>query len=175
MHTRGLTAIALLAALGLVAGCDSGSSTGDTSYRGGQVPAPDSSTVTREEQGEQDIAGADETAADRAGSGMTQPGQTGTADTGPAGQTMPGTIGEGPVGMTEFAALDTNSDGKLEEAEWQPEKLGGLEFQQIDEDSSGDIDREEFRQALASAGDAAREMMPDESDLNTLDEPATEE
>jgi hypothetical protein len=76
------------------------------------------------------------------------------------GQSQPGT-----TGMTEFAALDTNSDGRLGEDEWQPDAVDGMEFEEIDEDSSGDIDSEEFRQAL-SMSQEGETSLPDEDALD---------
>lgn len=162
MHMKGLSAVSLLVALGILAGCDAGNdpgATGDTSFEEtGEVPVPDSSATGMENEREsQDIAGAGETTGE---SGQT--GETGM------GSDM-GTEEPGTIGMTEFAALDTNSDGKLGEMEWQPEALGGIEFQQIDEDASGDIDREEFRQALATTDGGQGTLEDAKSKLDTLD------
>lgn len=54
---------------------------------------------------------------------------------------------------SEFAALDTNSNGTIEEAEWQSVEaedlanLKNMNFAQIDRNSSGRIEPEEFRKA----------------------------
>lgn len=185
MHIKGLTAVALLAALGSVAGCDAGTdsgSTADSSYEGGQTPAPNSSVVTEDERtADQEIAGAGENSADQTGRtgqtgqlGQTDPTGTGTTAPGAQMREQMGEMGES-IGMTEFAALDTNSDGKLEQTEWKPDIVGGLEFEKIDEDSSGDIDQDEFRQAVASATGADAQMQDEASDMNTLDDPETEQ
>ncbi len=51
--------------------------------------------------------------------------------------------------MTEFAALDTNSDGAIDEREWQPDAMQGTQFEEVDQDGDGMIDRDEFRQGMA--------------------------
>lgn len=167
MQMRTLTAVSVLAALGVLGGCDAGNdpgATGDTSYSesGDRAPTPGASDPAMDRSADQDLAGGGETTSDRTGrTGETgQPtGQIGQTDTGQtqtgAGQTgtgMQDDMSGSQMGMTEFAALDTNSDGKLGETEWQPDAVGGMEFDEIDEDASGDIDQEEFRQALADSG-----------------------
>jgi hypothetical protein len=139
MHIRQLTAVTVLAAMGSLAGCGADepgepNAQDTSSYRedaADQAPAPEGSVPDVEGQTPgQETAGSGEQPRDDA-----------------AGQP------EQQTGITEFAALDTDSDGMLAESEWQPEVLGGMAFEKIDEDSSGDIDREEFRQALAMAGE----------------------
>jgi hypothetical protein len=169
MHMRSLTAVSVLAALGLLTGCDAGNdpgATGDTSYSesGDTAPTPGSSDPTMEQTGDQDLAGGGETTSDRTGRvGETgQPtGQVGQTDTGQTGTGMQEDMTGGEMGTTEFAALDTNSDGKLGETEWQPEAVGGMEFETIDEDASGDIDQDEFRQALATTGSGQGQINPE--------------
>jgi Ca2+-binding EF-hand superfamily protein len=143
MHIRRLTAVSVLAAMGTLAGCgaeDPGEPTAgdDTAYRetpADQAPAPESTVPGTEPTTDQGLAGRDQPTTDPAD---RPTGQVGTD---------PGTAGA-QAGMTEFVALDTNSDGMLGEDEWQPEAVDGMEFAEIDQDSSGDVDREEFRQAL---------------------------
>lgn len=165
MHIRGLTAISLLAAMGVMAGCEGGdtadtTATDDTAYResGEQAPAPESSVPgTQEPTGGEDLAGADEPMT------TTEPGQT-------TPTTEPGQPGQ-PMGMTEFAALDTDSDGKLVENEWQPDAVQGMQFDEIDEDASGDIDQEEFRQAIAQTGQQMQESLESGAErLNPTDQ-----
>lgn len=48
------------------------------------------------------------------------------------------------LGFTEFAALDTDSNGILRESEWRPGAVRGLEFEHVDKDGSGTVDAEEF-------------------------------
>jgi hypothetical protein len=153
MHIRLLTAASVMAAMGLLAGCgadDPGepNATDDTAYRentADQAPVPDSASPgTQQPTTGQEMAGRDQPMSDRTG----EPGQ---GQSGGQFGEQQGAQEEG-VGMTEFAALDTNSDGKLAEEEWQPDAVAGMEFEQIDEDASGDIDQDEFRQAVTMGG-----------------------
>lgn len=52
----------------------------------------------------------------------------------------------GDVGMTEFAALDTDASGELTQEQWVAEAVGGVEFDEVDQDGDGVVTREEFRQ-----------------------------
>lgn len=161
MQIRQLTALTVLAAMGMLVGCGTEEPSepadlGDTSYnedRTDQAPPPESSVPDTGERAGGDLAGNEPM--DRPATEPATPG------------TQPGTAGQDTgqdVGMTEFAALDTDADGKLAESEWQPDAVEGMEFEQIDEDSSGDIDREEFRQAMAMSdqGTGQQEMNPDQ-------------
>ena len=50
------------------------------------------------------------------------------------------------VGMTEFAALDTDASGELTEEQWVPEAVGGVQFDEVDQDGDGIVTRQEFRE-----------------------------
>jgi hypothetical protein len=80
----------------------------------------------------------------------------GTAATGEAD----GSVAAGSINMTEFAALDTDSNGMLAEQEWQNKPVEGIEFSDLDQDGSGNVDREEFRQAAAATGGETSEVDP---------------
>lgn len=159
MQIRQMTAITVLAAMAALGGCgaEEPDSVGydetgyeEPGYTGDdQVAAPEGSVAGTEYQ-------TDDPATTGTSDPMTgsQPGSTGDDLAGQTGMGQP----EEEVGMTEFAALDTDANGKLAESEWQPEAVAGIEgmdFEEIDEDSSGDIDREEFRQAIASSGEVS--------------------
>jgi hypothetical protein len=55
------------------------------------------------------------------------------------------------VDMTEFAALDTDSDGALTEQEWQPDAMEA-EFSEADADGDGMVTEEEFQNVAAAGG-----------------------
>ena len=176
MDLRILTAASVLAAMGMLAGCgseDPGEPTagGDAAYRentADSAPGPESTVPGTEPTTGSETAttgqdpataGDPSTGREMAGSPAdpqsTTPGQT-------SGQMDPDTTGES-MGMTEFAALDTNSDGRIGEDEWQPEVADGMEFEDIDQDGSGDIDREEFQQAIGAGAGST------ETDTDALD------
>lgn len=162
MHMKQWTAISLLAAMGALAGCgadEGGEPTAmdDTEYNDAgynedpgyqtteeSVPPPESSVAG----GELGEPGDDPMMDDSTTVVTTTPSDsTSQTDSG-----MQSSQDSGSMGTTEFAALDTDSDGKLAESEWKPDAVSGKEFSEIDEDSSGDIDRDEFRQAISSSG-----------------------
>jgi predicted small lipoprotein YifL len=160
MHIRHFTAATILAAFGTLAGCGADepgepNAAQDTADR---APAPESSIP-----GATDPAtGQDLAKGEREAAQSPEPGtQLGTEQA--TGQDT----ATDRVAMTEFAALDTDSDGKLAESEWESDVLGGMEFDEIDEDSSGDIDQEEFRQAVAMTEGMSDQQEPsDEETLN---------
>ena len=183
MDLRILTAASVLAAMGMLAGCGSeepGEPTAgdDAAYRentADPAPAPESAVPgTEPTTGQGTAAGQEPTTAGQPGTGQEMAGGESPSD--PAAQSPQGTTqapgqssgqmdqdttGEA-MGMTEFAALDTNSDGRIAEDEWQPEVADGMEFQEIDEDGSGDIDRQEFQQAVGtSTGSQTGQDAPD--------------
>lgn len=70
------------------------------------------------------------------------------------------------VEQSEFAALDTNSNGMLEEREWESEQtseLAGLKnmtFAQLDRNDSGGIEPDEFRKARSGGDEASQAENP---------------
>ncbi len=62
---------------------------------------------------------------------------------------MTDTLPEESTQMTEFAALDTNSDGSIDEQEWQPDAVQGTQFEEVDQNGDGMVDRDEFSQGVA--------------------------
>ena len=168
MDLRILTAASVLAAMGMLAGCGADEPGEPTTYEdtADRAPTPETATPgTREPTTQdpttgqpmpgEDVAGRDE----RMTQPTMEPGRTTGETAGTAGQTT-----DEPMGMTEFAALDTNSDGMIDENEWQPEAADGMEFDEIDSDGSGDIDRQEFQEAVGSAGGGTTQ--PDEDALD---------
>lgn len=91
-------------------------------------------------------------------SGNPVPAPTGSTEA--AGK---GAAPEQDADTTEFAALDTNSNGTLEPAEWEsPEvrelsNLKNMTFAQLDRNSSGGLEPEEFRNARTS-GDVRSDL-----------------
>jgi hypothetical protein len=81
-----------------------------------------------------------------------------------AGEALPAPMGFTEPNRTEaaddpaFAAFDTDANGVLDEDEWQNREARSLvelknrTFQQIDRDSSGGIDPDEFASARADDG-----------------------
>ena len=71
----------------------------------------------------------------------------------PSPQADDGVVSPEEAEQSEFAALDTNSNGTLEESEWESDEtrnivdLKNMTFAQIDRNSSGGIELEEFRNA----------------------------
>lgn len=177
MHIRRLTALTALAAMGALAGCEGGGESYDTAdetayQQEDTAPAPESSTTPpadtgSETAGTEDPLGQesqDPFADQGAGTGTETADTTGEGTSTTTSGQETGTAGQ-DVQMTEFAALDTDSDGEITESEWQPDALEGMEFQDIDEDSDGAINRQEFRQAAATAG--GQESGQSESDPTT--------
>ena len=98
----------------------------------------------------------------------------------PSPQEDDGVVTPQEAEQAEFAALDTNSNGMLEESEWESDEAKdlanrkNLSFAQIDRNSSGGIELEEFSKARtggdveANAGTgtdtAVRESDADEVD-----------
>ncbi len=161
MHIRLLSAVATLAAMGVLAGCgpngQNNNDTGQTSA-GQPVPPP--------EQSMPNPVPNQPPASEPSGSmaGSSQPGTSqsgGSSSMGAENQPMgqgAGANGQGQMApSTEFAAMDTDADGTLDQSEWQPNAAHGMDFDQVDADSSGSIDPQEFKQAIGpgSAGSGA--------------------
>jgi hypothetical protein len=155
MDFRSIAAAAVMSTLLGLTGCDSGDRPSQVQAPEGSAPAttPADTATGMENESAQDRGG-DQVASDLLDA--DEPTTNEPAGVEP-GMSAEGT--EGDVAMTEFAALDTDADGKVVEQEWQPDALSGLDFSQLDADGSGDISRDEFRQAVASSMD--RTQVPD--------------
>lgn len=55
------------------------------------------------------------------------------------------------VKMTEFAALDTDSNGMLAKSEWSSDAAAGMPFDEADADGNGGVDQREFRAATTQS------------------------
>ena len=90
-------------------------------------------------------------------SGEALPAPAGSTDaarsTEPSPQDDGGVVTPQEAEESEFAALDTNSNGTLEEGEWESDQarnvanLKNMTFEQIDRNASGGIEPEEFSKA----------------------------
>lgn len=144
MNIKTFTAVSIMTAAGLVAGCsdqsESRSEMAET--EAAEQNQPQGTPSTPADTGDQS------TMARTQQSPMEEP-----AD--PAAGEMP--ADQSPA-ATEFAAFDTDSDGKLVEDEWlsnaEPNatNLRNMTFEQIDRDSNGSIDLREFKSAKTSDG-----------------------
>lgn len=155
MDFRSIAAAAVMSSLLGLTGCDSGD-------RPSQVQAPEGSAPPATTPAETATGMENESAQGPGGDQVASDLLDGDKATDQPAGVEPGTPtggADGDVGMTEFAALDTDADGKVVEQEWQPDALSGWDFSQLDADGSGDISREEFRQAVASSMD--KTQVPD--------------
>lgn len=71
----------------------------------------------------------------------------------------------GQLSTTEFAALDTDSDGALAEDEWDAEALANTRFAEADQNGDGSVDRDEFRQITPE--DSGQQSMTEFAALDT--------
>lgn len=140
MNIKTFTAVSIMTAAGLVAGCSDQSESEMAETDAAEQNQPQGTPSTPADTGDQS------TMARTQQSPMEEP-----AD--PAAGEMP--ADESPA-ATEFAAFDTDSDGKLGEDEWRSNaepnatNLRNMTFDQIDRDANGSIDLREFKSAKTS-------------------------
>ena len=59
-----------------------------------------------------------------------------------------GQMGMGATETTEFAVLDADGSGDIDESEWERDAVQGAEFAQFDQDGNNQVDADEFRQGV---------------------------
>lgn len=157
MNIKTLTAVSIVTAAGLVAGCsDQSESRSEMAENdAAELNQPQGTPSAPADTGDQDTMA------------RTQESPMEQAD--PAAGEMP--ADQSPA-ATEFAAFDTDSDGQLGEDEWRSNaepnarNLRNMTFEQIDRDSSGSIDLREFKSAKttgaseSSSGGASTSLDP---------------
>ncbi|MFU8817647.1 MAG: hypothetical protein ACNA7W_20055 [Pseudomonadales bacterium] len=159
MNIKFLTAAGLFAAMVALAGCETEDDTWETepapADRWEQQPEPQ--TQPQPQTRTEPTAPADRAEQtweyDAEADGMEQRNDQTAMGPGaqPEGQQQ-------DVDMTEFAALDTDASGELTEEQWVPEAVGGVQFDEVDQDGDGVVTREEFREYFMEGEGADRQQ-----------------